>query len=315
MVFSEISFVFFLLPVFLALDFAVHLKTYLRNMVVVCISLIFYFWDGSHYFHILIIYGVLNYLFGFAVAYAKEKLSAKLALSVLFIFISLNLYGLFFFKYLYWLLTSLQNLLLNNEWLQAVSVKDRNLPLGISFFTFHALSYLIDIYRKEITVCKSPLSFLTYFFMFPHLVAGPIVRFKHVKDELQDRPFCKDLFCYGLSRFIMGLNKKILIANSAAPIASTAFLINPELLSSYMLWLGAIAFMVQIYFDFSAYSDMAIGLAAMAGFRFHENFNAPYHAVSMRDFWRRWHISLSSWLRDYVYIPLGGSRVPPPGYI
>ena len=146
--------------------------------------------------------------------------------------------------------------------------------------------------------------------MFPHLIAGPIVRYKQVKDDLVERTYDQSLFSYGLYRFILGVNKKILIANSVAPIANMAFTYHFASISTADAWLGAVAYMIQIYFDFSAYSDMAIGLAAMAGFRFSENFNQPYLSTSIKDFWRRWHISLSSWLRDYVYIPLGGSRVP-----
>lgn len=146
--------------------------------------------------------------------------------------------------------------------------------------------------------------------MFPHLVAGPIVRYEHVEKELKHRVYDKDQFCYGMWRFVLGVNKKLLIANSVAPIADFTFTLNTSALSSSDLMLGALAYTLQIYFDFSAYSDMAIGLAAMAGFKFHENFNAPYQADSIRNFWQRWHISLSTWLKNYVYIPLGGSRVP-----
>lgn len=166
----------------------------------------------------------------------------------------------------------------------------------------------MDLSTKRVAHCPTALQFLTYFFMFPHLVAGPIVRFEHVQKEVAERSYTLSQFNYGMWRFILGVNKKILIANSVAPIADLTFALDITRLSSPDLLLGAMAYMLQIYFDFSAYSDMAIGLAAMAGFKFHENFNAPYQAVSVRDFWRRWHISLSTWLKNYVYIPLGGSR-------
>ena len=200
--------------------------------------------------------------------------------------------------------------MLDNSIADNITAKPQILPLGISFFTFHAISYLIDISRGELNGKSNVVNFLTYFFMFPHLIAGPIVRYKQVKDDLVNRTYDQSLFSYGLYRFILGVNKKILIANSVAPIANMAFTYHVASISTADAWLGAVAYMIQIYFDFSAYSDMAIGLAAMAGFRFSENFNQPYLSTSIKDFWRRWHISLSSWLRDYVYIPLGGSRVP-----
>ena len=221
--------------------------------------------------------------------------------------IVLNLLVLFFYKYLFWVVSSA------TEWLSLSPVPhihDRALPLGISFFTFHAVSYLVDLYKGKIGP-HTGLDFLTYYFMFPHLVAGPIVRFSDVQADIDGRDasgFDRSLFVWGVWRFIIGLNKKVLIANSVAPIADLAFHNLTGSVSMGTAWLGMVAYTVQIYFDFSGYSDMAIGLAAMAGIRFHENFNAPYTSVSIRDFWRRWHISLSSWLRDYVYIPLGGSR-------
>lgn len=221
--------------------------------------------------------------------------------------IVLNLLVLFFYKYLFWVVSSA------TEWLSLPPVPhihDRALPLGISFFTFHAVSYLVDLYKGKIGP-HTGLDFLTYYFMFPHLVAGPIVRFSDVQADIDGRDasgFDRSLFVWGVWRFIIGLNKKVLIANSVAPVADLAFHNLTGSVSMGTAWLGMVAYTVQIYFDFSGYSDMAIGLAAMAGIRFHENFNAPYTSVSIRDFWRRWHISLSSWLRDYVYIPLGGSR-------
>lgn len=183
------------------------------------------------------------------------------------------------------------------------------MPLGISFFTFHAIRYLIDVYRRHIPPAKNALDFLTYFCMFPHLVAGPIVRYAQVKDDLGARGPDKELFAFGMYRFLVGLNKKVIIANSVAVMADSAFSMSTVgTLHFFDAWLGITAYAVQIYFDFSGYSDMAIGLAAMAGFRFEENFLRPYSSASIREFWRRWHISLSSWLRDYLYIPLGGSR-------
>ncbi|MDR3203503.1 MAG: MBOAT family protein [Deltaproteobacteria bacterium] len=184
-----------------------------------------------------------------------------------------------------------------------------SLPPGLSFFTFHAISYLVDIYRKQISPARTPLNFLTYFCMFPHLISGPIIRYAQVKDELLERKLDQQLFTFGLYRFLVGFNKKLLIANLVSSLADSAFSLSASAhLQFFDAWIGIAAYAVQIYFDFSGYSDMAIGLAAMAGFRFEENFIRPYSSVSVKNFWKRWHISLSLWLRDYLYIPLGGNK-------
>ena len=305
MVFSSLPFLFFILPLFLSLDFFLRKSVSLRNISLILISLFFYVFDGGfHSLKILLAYGLLNLVFGYILESVKEK-KPNFKNITLFLFVAINLIALVFYKYSYWIVDLFHQLglLLN------VNAKIQTLPLGVSFFTFHAISYLIDIARNQLSGKCKITTFLAYFFMFPHLIAGPIVRFKDVKDDLNERVDSHSLFNYGLYRFILGLNKKILIANSVAPLADMAFLFNVNSISTSDAWIGALAYMIQIYFDFSAYSDMAIGLAAMAGFRFHENFNSPYKATSIQDFWRRWHISLSSWLRDYVYIPLGGSRV------
>lgn len=306
MVFASLPFIFFILPLFLTLDFLSQKKNLIRNIFIVLVSLFFYVFDGgTHSLKILLAYGVLNFIFGYILEYVKSKNHFFLNLTLI-LFVAINLLALVFYKYSFWLV----NLLHDNDIADNISAKPQILPLGISFFTFHAISYLIDISRGELNGKSNVVNFLTYFFMFPHLIAGPIVRYKQVKDDLVNRTYDQSLFSYGLYRFILGVNKKILIANSVAPIANMAFTYHVASISTADAWLGAVAYMIQIYFDFSAYSDMAIGLAAMAGFRFSENFNQPYLSTSIKDFWRRWHISLSSWLRDYVYIPLGGSRVP-----
>lgn len=305
MVFSSLPFLFFILPLFLSLDFFFSKSVTLRNISLILISLFFYVFDGGfHSLKILLAYGLLNLVFGYILESVKEK-KTNFKNITLFLFVAINLIALGFYKYSYWIVDLFHQL----GFLLNVNAKIQTLPLGISFFTFHAISYLIDIARNQLSGKCKITTFLAYFFMFPHLIAGPIVRFKDVKDDLNERVDSHSLFSYGLYRFILGLNKKILIANSVAPLADMAFLFNVNTISTSDAWIGALAYMIQIYFDFSAYSDMAIGLAAMAGFRFHENFNSPYKATSIQDFWRRWHISLSSWLRDYVYIPLGGSRV------
>ncbi len=306
MVFASLPFIFFILPLFLTLDFLSQKKNLIRNFFIILVSLFFYVFDGgTHSLKILLAYGVLNFFFGYILEYVKSK-NHILKNLTLTLFVAINLLALVFYKYSFWLV----NLLHDNGIADNITAKPQILPLGISFFTFHAISYLIDIIRGELNGKSNVVNFLTYFFMFPHLIAGPIVRYKQVKDDLVNRTYDQSLFSYGLYRFILGVNKKILIANSVAPIANMAFTYHVASISTADAWLGAVAYMIQIYFDFSAYSDMAIGLAAMAGFRFSENFNQPYLSTSIKDFWRRWHISLSSWLRDYVYIPLGGSRVP-----
>ena len=306
MVFASLPFIFFILPLFLTLDFLSHKKNLIRNIFIILVSLFFYIFDGgTHSLKILLAYGVLNFFFGYILEYVKSK-NTILKNLTLILFVVTNLLALVFYKYSFWLV----NLLHDNCIADNITAKPQILPLGVSFFTFHAISYLIDISRGELNGKSNVVNFLTYFFMFPHLIAGPIVRYKQVKDDLVNRTYDQSLFSYGLYRFILGVNKKILIANSVAPIANMAFTYHVASISTADAWLGAVAYMIQIYFDFSAYSDMAIGLAAMAGFRFSENFNQPYLSTSIKDFWRRWHISLSSWLRDYVYIPLGGSRVP-----
>lgn len=306
MVFASLPFIFFILPLFLTLDFLSQKKNLIRNIFIILVSLFFYVFDGgTHSLKILLAYGVLNFFFGYILEYVKSK-NHILKNLTLILFVAINLLALVFYKYSFWLV----NLLHDKGIADNITAKPQILPLGISFFTFHAISYLIDISRGELNGKSNVVNFLTYFFMFPHLIAGPIVRYKQVKDDLVNRTHDQSLFSYGLYRFILGVNKKILIANSVAPIANMAFTYHVASISTADAWLGAVAYMIQIYFDFSAYSDMAIGLAAMAGFRFSENFNQPYLSTSIKDFWRRWHISLSSWLRDYVYIPLGGSRVP-----
>lgn len=308
MVFSSLTFIFFILPLFLLLDFQCRGNTNARNIVLIAVSLLFYTWGSSKHLIILILFGILNFIFGkFLQNTILAQKHKNISLTLLILFCTINILGLAYYKYLFWLTNLIAQHFETLSWL-AGSVKDRELPLGISFFTFHALSFLIDIYRGTITEKVKPTSFLAYFFMFPHLVAGPIVRYVQVQSDLTNRTYDKDLFMYGMYRFIIGLNKKLLIANLVAPIADTAFQVNPEFLTAGSAWIGIIAYALQIYFDFSAYSDMAIGLAAMAGFKFSENFNAPYTSHTVREFWRRWHISLSSWLRDYIYIPLGGSR-------
>ncbi|MDR3203505.1 MAG: MBOAT family protein [Deltaproteobacteria bacterium] len=296
MVFTSLSFIFLILPIFLAFDFFANLSnsTRLRNAGLLFISLLFYFWGEAISIVLLVALGFINYLAAnFFVNCKKQKLW-------LTTFIVFNLAVLFQFKYAYWLISL---------FLPSLTSKSHSIPPGLSFFTFHAISYLIDIYRKQTPPAKKALNFLTYFCMFPHLISGPIVRYAQVKDDLTKRGYDQQLFMFGLYRFLVGLNKKVLIANLITNLADTAFsLSSAGHLNFFDAWIGIAAYTVQIYFDFSGYSDMAIGLAAMAGFRFEENFVRPYSSLNIREFWRRWHISLSLWLRDYLYFPLGGNK-------
>ena len=296
MVFSSLSFIFCILPLFLALDILARSinSLPLRNTVLLFVSLLFYTWGEVGHVFILFGLGVVNYIAGKCIHLAKRP-GIFLTIAVVG-----NLFILFLYKYAYWLVS----LVMPDLVMQKISM-----PLGISFFTFHAVSYLFDVYRRHIDPARSAFEFLTYFCMFPHLVAGPIVRYAQIKKELCSRGPDKELFAFGVYRFLLGLNKKIIIANSVAILADSAFKMSSGgELGSVDAWLGIMAYTIQIYFDFSAYSDMAIGLAAMAGFRFTENFNRPYSSLTIREFWRRWHISLSSWFRDYLFIPLGGSK-------
>lgn len=308
MVFSSISFIFLFLPFFLFLDRVV--KGSLRNFLLIAASLLFYIWGEGYGVVLLVVLSIINLGFGkLLTIYEHSKAKVDVRKFVLFVGVSVNLGILLYYKYLFWIVSELSSII---PYMQNIHVKEHALPLGISFFTFHAISYLVDIY-KGIVKTHSSEDFLTYFFMFPHLVAGPIVRFEGVRENLQARKeegscIDKTLFSYGVFRFVLGVNKKVLIANSVAPLADLAFYSWNPSLGAIDAWIGALAYTVQIYFDFSGYSDMAIGLAAMMGVRFDENFRAPYKSDSIKEFWRRWHISLSSWLRDYLYFPLGGSR-------
>jgi alginate O-acetyltransferase complex protein AlgI len=224
--------------------------------------------------------------------------------------VSLNLLVLIFFKYADFLLTNLNEVLaLVSNW--RVPLPKIALPLGISFFTFHIISYLVDVYRGSVKAQQSPSAFALYVINFPQLIAGPIIRYRQIYDQLQFRIVRFVDVDAGVCRFTVGLAKKLLVADPIGAIADQVFMVPPGQLTTGTAWLGAISYGLQIYFDFSGYSDMAIGLARIFGFRFPENFNYPYSAISMQDFWRRWHITLSSWFRDYVYIPLGGNRHGP----
>lgn len=297
MVFSSITFIYYFLPILLLIYFLMPSK--FRNLVLLVFSLFFYFYGESRYIWVLILSCIVNYLAAIIIEKHRNKKISKLYLILSIIF---NLGMLCYFKYTNFFIENINNVF--DLGIKTISVI---MPIGISFFTFQTMSYVIDVYKGNFKAEKNILSFATYVSLFPQLVAGPIVRYSTIKEELKSRKETFDLFAIGVRRFVIGLAKKVLIANVIGEMCS--ILLGLENLSVLAYILVAIGFTVQIYFDFSGYSDMAIGLGNMFGFKFLENFNYPLIAASITDFWRRWHISLSSWLRDYVYIPLGGNRV------
>ena len=295
MVFSSITFLFYFLPVVLALYYIVPDKY--KNIVLLISSLTFYFYGEPVYTLLMIFSIICTYIFGILID--KYKNQAKIFLTI-FILISVGI--LIYFKYIDFIIGNI-NLWLNNK-LDFIYVA---LPIGISFYTFQMISYVVDVYRGHAKVQKNILKLAMYVSLFPQLIAGPIVRYVSIEEQLEKREHSLEKFALGVRRFILGLGKKVLIANVLGELVSKFLGTNDNSVLFY--WLYAIANMLQIYFDFSGYSDMAIGLGKMFGFEFLENFNYPYIAKSVTDFWRRWHISLSSWFRDYIYIPLGGNRV------
>lgn len=298
MVFSSASFLIFFLPCLLVLYFLVPRRCrYLRNLVLLAFSLAFYACGGPKFLLLMLLSIAINYAGGLLAGPAHRPRTRRLGMT-LAVVLGLALLG--WFKYAGFFGEMLHALL------PVVPVPQVTLPIGISFFTFQGLSYVIDVYRGDAAVQRDPLKLALYIAFFPQLVAGPIVRYTTVAEEIDERHESVSEFSAGAVRFLFGLGKKMLLANAVARIADAAFAaVMPSVLFA---WLGAVAYTFQIYFDFSAYSDMAIGLGRMFGFHFLENFNYPYVARSVTEFWRRWHMSLGTWFRDYVYIPLGGNR-------
>ncbi len=293
MVFSSITFLFYFLPLFLVVYFLLPAK----NITLLLASLLFYAWGEVEFTLLLLVSIGVNYTFGRLIgrtAGEEKKQTIMLALGV-----ASNLLLLSYFKYFNFLLQDVLGVT------QTAAV---HLPLGISFFTFQAISYLVDVYRKAAPVEKNPLDLGLYIAMFPQLIAGPIVRFKTVADQIKKRTHSLNNIHAGVQVFILGLAQKVLIANSAAVPADAIFGLHQSALTTALAWLGAFCYSIQIFFDFAGYSNMAIGLGLVLGFRFPQNFNYPYISQSITDFWRRWHISLSTWFKDYLYIPLGGNR-------
>ncbi len=299
MVFSSPFFISVFFPCLLV--FYVAAGSHFRNMVLLVFSMLFYAWGEPKALPVMLAVILLNYC-------AALALSRQTYGSRFFIFgIIANLCILFFFKYLDFIVQNI-NLLLSAPGARLLPEPHIPLPIGISFYIFQAMSYLIDVYRGQVPVQKSLFRFALYISLFPQLVAGPIVRYSSVANDLGRRGFVAANFQEGLIRFCIGLAKKVFIADSLGYVADCIFDSQVNSLPCLWAWCGAIAFALQIYYDFSAYSDMAIGIGKMFNFTFPENFNFPYAARSIRDFWRRWHMSLTAWLKDYLYIPLGGSR-------
>jgi alginate O-acetyltransferase complex protein AlgI len=299
MVFSSPFFLFLFLPIVLVGWVLVPKK--LGNAFLFVASLVFYVWGEVGWAWVFLVSIVVNYSFGLWLEGARSK-RAVLALGV-----ASNLLILGIFKYGNFVVANLNQLAAAFA-LEPLRVKAIHLPIGISFFTFHAISYLVDVHRGRVTPQKNPVDFGLYIALFPQLVAGPIVRYHAISDQLAAHPSSVARFAHGARRFIIGLGKKVLIANTLAVPVDQIFALPAADLTGSVAWVAAILYALQIYFDFSAYSDMAIGLGHLFGFRLPENFSYPYVAQSMTEFWRRWHMSLSSWFRDYLYIPLGGNR-------
>ncbi|MBQ6992048.1 MAG: MBOAT family protein [Clostridia bacterium] len=292
MLFSSITFIYYFLPITIFLYFVTPKKY--RNIILLISSLIFYFYGERS--PLLIIACILNYFFGLLIDKSKDNRKLFLSLGIIF-----NICLIGYYKYTNFFIENFSKVLnIDSKYLSII------LPLGISFFTFQNISYLIDVYRKEVKAQKNILQYATYITFFPQLIAGPIVRYKDVNEQLANRTESFDNFAQGVKRFIIGLSKKVIIANTIGEFCAILGQAQEKTVLLYIL--QAIGYTLQIYFDFSGYSDMAIGMGLFFGFKFKENFNYPLIANSITDFWRRWHISLSSFFRDYVYIPLGGNR-------
>ncbi|MCF8371346.1 MAG: MBOAT family protein [Bacteroidales bacterium] len=303
MIFSSTLFLFLFLPIVLGINYLLDKK--LRNLFILLASLFFYAW-GEYLLVFLMISSIcVNFIFGLLIGYSQKHSRQVVTNIILGIGISLNLLVLIYYKYIHFLIDNLSIIGIDLH----INAEGVTLPIGVSFFTFQNMSYLIDVYRKVVKSQKNLIHLGLYISLFPQLIAGPIVRYADIFKEIKDRVTTRKMLEAGIIRFIRGLAKKVIIANNVGLIADTAFDATASQLNPLVAWLAVVCYSLQIYFDFSGYSDMAIGLGKMLGFNFKENFNYPYIAKSVKDFWRRWHISLSTWFRDYLYIPLGGSRL------
>ena len=295
MIFSSIYFIYYFLIIFLIIYFITPKK--FKNFILLFGSLFFYIYGDIKYVLLLLCSSIINYFLGRLISKKNKKLFL-----ILGIFINISL--LFYFKYFNFFLSNINSIFKTN-----ISLLNIVLPLGISFYTFKNISYLVDVYKNDVKCEKNIINYLTYITMFPSLVQGPIVRYKDIKSDIKDKKLSFDNFALGVERFIIGLSKKVILADTLAKLVTS--LTNMEVQTVVSLWLKAITDIVKLYLDFSGYTDMAIGLGLMLGFHIMENFDYPLSTYSVTSFWRKWHISLSSWFKDYVYIPLGGNRKGP----
>ena len=306
MVFSSLIFLFAFLPITLILYFLVPNKY--KNLVLLILSLVFYAWGEPIYVILMILSMTFNYFMGRDIEFNSRNAAAKKRSLILAVAVNLLILG--FFKYYGFLIETVNSIFSTH-----IQYKKLALPIGISFYTFQTLSYIIDVYRGKVPVQKNILNFSLYVSLFPQLIAGPIVKYIDVAEQLENRKVNIDIFGSGVMNFIRGLAKKVLLANNVGLLFDAITGSEIGEMSVLGAWLGAIAYTFQIYFDFGGYSDMAIGLGRMFGFDFMRNFNYPYISKSITEFWRRWHISLSTWFREYIYIPLGGNRVSIPRHV
>ena len=294
MLFTSISFLYYFLPALIIIYFITPKKY--KNIILLIASLLFYFYGEPKYVFLMIAEIIIAYIG--AILIDKYKNQSK---NILIITLFIHVLLLIIFKYTDFIIQTINDI--SNANIKLLNIA---LPIGISFYTFQIISYVIDVYNGKVKVQKNIINLATYVSLFPQLVAGPIVRYQTVEKELDDRVHSFNNFAYGIRRFSIGLAKKVLIANALGELCTKAFVLNETTVIFY--WIFGISYMLQLYFDFSAYSDMAIGLGRIFGFHFPENFNYPYISKSITEFWRRWHISLSTWFKDYIYIPLGGNR-------
>lgn len=301
MVFSSVVFLFVFLPFVLLGYYLIHPR--FRNVFLLISSLFFYAWGEPKFIFVMIASIFVNYTSGILIEKTYNMLGKKWSSLVLAVGVLANLALFLYYKYFIFVVLNLNSLFHTN-----IAVHKIALPIGISFFTFQGMSYIIDLYRRNIPVQRNPVSVALYISLFPQLIAGPIVRYADVYLQIDERKIDVEKFAYGIMRFIIGLSKKVLLANVLGEVADKIFATPYTQIDVAIAWTGVICYTMQIFFDFSGYSDMAIGLGKMFGFDFMENFNLPYISKSITEFWRRWHISLSTWFRDYLYIPLGGNR-------
>ena len=302
MVFSSLAFIFVFLPIVLLFYYISPYKY--KNIILLIFSIIFYTLGEPRYIFLIIVSMIINYILSILIYKNRRNIEKKKL--ILFTIILINITVLVFFKYYSFLIENI-NIIFNIN----LKIREISLPLGISFYTFQLISYIVDVYRGKVVPQRNIIKFSLYVLMFPQLVAGPIVKYSDIEREIEDRKITINIFGQGVERFILGLAKKVIIANNLGSIWMEVKAININELSLLTAWIGIVAFTLQIYFDFSGYSDMAIGLGKMFGFNFLENFNYPYMSKSITEFWRRWHISLGSWFKEYLYIPLGGNRRGP----